>query len=204
VATAGDGTYAFTLSPLPACDAAAGCCGWQRLHIVETLPWDTVYRPVSASAPAPGTVQSATHIQYPWQGTGDFFSNDFTLEFIPISSTLSVDHPYLVLHGPDLPPPDGPLPDQVIRGTYTGPLPLNGRPVDVHVWDGATWTTHGTFTDAAGNYMIDAGFVGDPLFGTTAVGSWQTYAEVTVTGRGVFASADAFWKVSWFPVHQRR
>jgi hypothetical protein len=201
VTTAADGTYSFVLSPLPACHAAADCCGWRGVHLVERLPWDTLYQPVSASSPPPGSVQSSTHIRYPWQQTGDFSDNDFVLAFIPVSTTLSVDHPYLVLEGPNLPPPAGPLPSQVIRGTYTGPAPLSGRPVDVHVWDGGAWTTYATFTDAVGNYMIDAGWVGDPLFGTTVLGSWQAYAEVTVVGRGMFVTNDVFWRVSWFPVH---
>ena len=105
------------------------------------------------------------------------------------------------LHEP-VPPPGGPQPAQVIRGTYDGPLPLDGRPVDVHVWDGSTWTTYTTHTDATGDFVMDDGLSGDPLFGTTALGTWQAYAEVAVPGRGVFATGDAFWQVSWFPVHQ--
>jgi len=202
VTTAADGSYGFALNPLPPCSPAAGCCGWRRVHIAENLPWNTLYRPVSASVPGPGAVQSATLIRYPWRQTGDFPGNDFTLEFIPISTTLAVDHPYLVLEGPNLPLPSGPLPSQVIRGTYTGPNPPNGRPVDIHVWDGSSWTTYSTFTDPSGAYTIDAGLVGDPLFGTTALGLWQAYAEVTVTGRGILSTNDAFWQVSWFPVHQ--
>jgi hypothetical protein len=69
------------------------------------------------------------------------------------------------------------------------------------VWDGGAWTTYATFTDAAGNYMIDAGWVGDPVFGTTVLGFWQAYAEVTITGRGLFVTNDVFWRVNWFPVH---
>lgn len=201
VTTAANGSYSFALNPVPVCNPASGCCGWRNFNIAESLPWDTLYEPVSASAPSPGSVQSSTHIQYPWQGTGTFSNNNFTVEFVPISTTLSVDYPYLVLEGPNLPPPDGPLPAQVIRGTYTGPNPLGGRPVDVYVWDGRSWTTHTTYTDASGDYMIDAGLVGDPLFGTTILGSWQAYAEVTVIGRGIFATNDVFWWVSWFPVH---
>jgi hypothetical protein len=201
VTTAANGSYSFGLNPMPVCDLASDCCGWQSFNIAESLPWDTLYRPVSASAPPPGSVQSSTHIQYPWQGTGTFANNNFVVEFIPISTTLSVDYPYLVLEGPNLPPPGGPLPAQVIRGTYDGPNPLSGRPVDVYVWDGSSWTTHTTYTDASGNYMIDAGLVGDPLFGTTILGSWQGYAEVTVIGRGIFATTDVFWWVNWFPVH---
>jgi hypothetical protein len=73
--------------------------------------------------------------------------------------------------------------------------------VDVHVWDGSTWDTYATFTDAAGNYVVDAGLVGDPLFGTTTLGTWQAYAETTVAGRGVFVTNDVFWPVNWFPTH---
>jgi hypothetical protein len=176
-------------------------CGWENVAIVEVLPWDTIYQPVSASAPAPGTVASATEILYPWTMSGSFPNNNFVVEFIPVDVTLTADYRYLVLEGRNLPPPDGPLPAQVLRGTYTGPLPLSGRPVDFYVWDGAAWTMYSTYTDAAGNYMIDAGLIGDPLFGTTVLGTWQTYAEVTVTGRGLFATNDVFWRVNWFPAH---
>jgi hypothetical protein len=169
--------------------------------IVEVLPWDTIYQPLSASAPAPGMVIDPTEIRYPWATSGSFAQNDFVVEFIPVDTTLRADYAYLVLEGPDLPPPSGPLPAQVLRGTYAGPRPLSGRPVDLYVWDGSAWTAYATFTDAAGNYMIDAGLVGDPLFGTTALGVWQAYAEITVTGRGVFAANDVFWRVNWFPVH---
>jgi hypothetical protein len=202
VATAVDGSYSLALDSLPVCDPATDCCGWQSVILDEVLPWDTFYQPLASSAPPPGTSVSPSRIVYPWQTNGDFPSNDFTVELIPINVTLSVDHPYLVLEGPDLPSPDGPLPSQVIRGTYTGPNPLIGRPVDMHVWNGTSWTTYSTFTDASGNYMIDAGWMGDPLFGTTALGPWQSYAEVTVTGRGIYVTNDAFWRVNWFPVHQ--
>ena len=195
--TAANGTYSLMIAMPPATG-----CGWQHAAIVEVLPWNSVYRPLSASAPPPGWVASAAEIRYPWSTTGSYGGNDFVVDLIPVDVTLSADYPYLVLRGPDLPPPSGPLPAQVLRGTYAGPLSLSGRAVDVYVWDGSTWDMHSTYTDAAGNYMIDAGLIGEPLFGTTLLGAWQAYAQVTVPGSGIYGSPDAFWFVRWFPVHQ--
>jgi len=197
--TGASGTFSFLLAmpPNPG-------CGWQGVSIVEALPWNAVYRPLSASVPPPGWVHSASEIRYTWRTTGSYGGNDFVIELIPVDLTLSADYPYLVLRGPELPPPAGPLPAQVLRGTYAGPLPLSGRAVDVYVWDGSIWDVHSTYTDAAGSYMIDAGLIGEPLFGTTLLGGWQAYAQVTVPGSGIYSSPDAFWFVRWFPVHQTK
>ena len=197
--TGATGTFSFFLAmpPNPG-------CGWQGVSIVEVLPWNSVYRPLSASVPPPGWVYSTYEIRYTWRTTGSYGGNDFVVELIPVDLTLWADYPYLVLRGPELPPPAGPLPAQVLRGTYAGPLPLGGRAVDVYVWDGSIWDVHSTYTDAAGNYMIDAGLIGEPLFGTTLLGGWQAYAQVTVPGSGIYSSPDAFWFVRWFPVHQTK
>jgi hypothetical protein len=194
-----DGTFSFA----PTLPLTPGC-GWREVAIIESLPWNSVYQPLSASAPAPGWIESASELRYPWMATGDFGGNDFVVELIPVGLTLEGNYPYLVLRGPDLPPPDGPLPAQVLRGAYSGPLPLDGRQIDVHVWDGATWRDHTVFTNAAGRFLLTPTFAGDPLLGTTALGEWQAYAEVTIPSSGVYVSPDVLWRVNWFPVHGTR
>ncbi len=203
--TGATGAFSFLLSmpPNPG-------CGWQGLSIVEALPWNSLYRPLSASAPAPGWAYSASEIRCPWTTTGSYGPNNFVVEPIPVDLTLSVDYPYLVLRGPELPPPQthgvwaGPLPAQALRGTYSGPLPLSGRQILIHTWDGSAWDTDTVFTDAAGDFLLTPAFSGDLLLGTTLLGLWQAYAEVLVPGSGVYVSPDAFWRVNWFPVHGTR
>jgi hypothetical protein len=194
--TGATGAYSFVaaMPPNPG-------CGWQGVSIVEALPWNSVYQPLSASVPPPGWVYSAPEIRYTWRTTGSYGGNDFVVELIPVDMTLSADYPYLVLRGPELPPPAGPLPTQVLRGRYSGPLPLGGRQIDIHVWDGSVWDTYSVFTNASGGFLLTPTFAGDPLLGTTLLGAWQAYAQVTVPGSGVYVSSDAFWWVRWFPVH---
>ena len=197
--TGATGTYSFLLAmpPNPG-------CGWQGVSIIEALTWNSVYRPLSASVPPPGWVQSASEIRYTWRTTGSYGGNDFVVELIPVDLTLWADYPYLVLRGPELPPPAGPLPAQVLRGRYSGPLPLGGRQIDVHTWDGSVWDTYSVFTNASGDFLLTPTFAGDPLLGTTLLGIWQAYAQVTVPGSGVYLSPDAFWWIHWFPVHGTR
>jgi hypothetical protein len=198
-ASGASGAYSFVtaMPPNPG-------CGWQGVSIVEVLPWNSVYQPLSASVLPPGWVHSASEIRYTWRTTGNYSGNDFVVELIPIDLTLGADYPYLVLRGPELPPPGGPLPAQALRGTYTGPLPLDGRQIDVHIWDGSVWDTYSVLTDAGGNFLLTPALSGDPLLGTTLLGVWQAYAEVMVPGSGVYVSPDAFWRVNWFPVHGTR
>ena len=190
------GTFNFVTAMPP-----APACGWQGVSVVEILPWNSIYRPLSAAVLPPGWIHGPDEIRYGWATAGDYAGNDFVVEPIPVDLTLTVDYPYLVLRGPELPPPGGPLPAQTLRGTYSGPLPLSGRQIDIHVWDGSAWDTYTVLTGAAGNFALTPTLAGDPLLGTTLIGSWQAYAEVLVAGSGVYISPDAFWWVNWFPVH---
>lgn len=205
----GDLTLASTLvfggvwslsQPLP----PAPGCGWLGLSIRMVLPLGSVYRPLSASAFAPGVPLSASEIRYPPASTGSYPGNDFVVELIPVDLTLAVDYPYLILRGPELPPPAGPRPAQTMRGQYTGPLPLSGRTITIHIWDGSWWYTYVTTTNAAGQFALTPIAAGDPLLGTILLGAWQAYAEVTIPASGTFVSPDAFWRVNWFPVHGTR
>lgn len=203
--TAMEGTFSFVL-PMPGepPDSHGPGCGWQGLSIVEALPWNSAYRPLSASAPPPGWVQSAAEIRYPWTTGGSHGGNAFIVRLVPVDLTLLADYPYLVLRGPHLPPPAGPLPAQVLRGTYTGPLPLGGRQIGIHTWDGSVWNTYTVYTDANGGFLLTPAFAGEPLLGSTTLGLWQAYAQVVVPGSGVYVSPDVFWTVNWFPIHLRK
>jgi hypothetical protein len=123
----------------------------------------------------------------------------FTPTPIPVVFTVDRDYPRLIYYGANLTPPQ---PAQVVRGNYTGPLPVGGRVVSIEVYDAAGGTAWwNVATDASGDFVLGPTETGDPNLGTTEIGWWSATAYVTIDGT-TYQAGPVDWEVHWFPPHE--